>query len=198
MIYIYLQVISMFILVITIWVNNTELVTVQTNDNLLRLIYHEAKENIVDARYPLTLDKCDVMATIQANINHGPYQDGKHSPEFFKLVPALRTYLVQCIEVIVSRSLCRGQGHLVYNLYRGNYVEIKVTLSIITIGGDSLLSLISFHYRFCEFVIIMQTQTNISSIYISIINCLHNKDKTYTYEYFGKFVFDDNSLGIPI
>ena len=59
---------------------------VQIDDpSLLRLLYAEAKENIIDARYPISQTDCDMLAGIQALIDHTVYLREEHTAEYYRL-----------------------------------------------------------------------------------------------------------------
>ena len=51
----------------------------------LELLYHEAKENIIDGRYPLKgKENYDELAGIQALLQFGTFNESTHTPTFFK------------------------------------------------------------------------------------------------------------------
>lgn len=51
---------------------------------LLRMLYSEAKGNVLDGRYPCETEDCMVLGAIQARLELGPYDAAKHTPEFFR------------------------------------------------------------------------------------------------------------------
>lgn len=51
---------------------------------LLRMLYSEAKGNVLDGRYPCETEDCMVLGAIQAKLELGPYDPAKHTPEFFR------------------------------------------------------------------------------------------------------------------
>ena len=55
-----------------------------TDPEILRLLYHEAKENVVDGRYPLEPAQYDMLAGLQALINHRQYDDNIHVPKYYR------------------------------------------------------------------------------------------------------------------
>lgn len=57
----------------------------EINDTeILRLLYLEAKENVIDSRYPVTPAECDYLAGLQALITFKNYSPAHHSPEHYK------------------------------------------------------------------------------------------------------------------
>ncbi|XP_064484788.1 FERM domain-containing protein 8-like isoform X2 [Ornithodoros turicata] len=55
-----------------------------TDDKMLKMLYSEAKGNVLDGRYPCEIDDCMVLAAIQARLELGPYDALRHTPEFFR------------------------------------------------------------------------------------------------------------------
>ena len=53
---------------------------------MFRLLYHEAKEMVIDARYPLDKKECDYLAGMQALLDHKVYRQDEHSPKYYRLV----------------------------------------------------------------------------------------------------------------
>lgn len=62
-----------------------------TDTKMLKMLYAEAKENVLEGRYPCETDDCMVLAAIQARLELGPYDPHKHTPEFFR--PRIREFL---------------------------------------------------------------------------------------------------------
>ena len=54
------------------------------HENLLRLLYHEAKENVVDGRYPVKMNIANELAGMQALLDTGRHDPQMHDAEFFK------------------------------------------------------------------------------------------------------------------
>ncbi len=61
------------------------------NAKLVYLLYHEAREAVVDGRYPLDPDEYDYLAGLQALISNRGYNSNLHTPGFFKWVTLTRT-----------------------------------------------------------------------------------------------------------
>ncbi|UYV62312.1 FRMD8, partial [Cordylochernes scorpioides] len=52
---------------------------------ILELLYHEAKLNVLEGKYPCpSSDDCEMLAAIQARIELGHYNPDLHTPTFFK------------------------------------------------------------------------------------------------------------------
>lgn len=52
----------------------------------MRLLYHEAKENVVDARYPISQKDCDFLAGLQALLKHRTWDREEHNEEYYRWV----------------------------------------------------------------------------------------------------------------
>lgn len=50
----------------------------------MRLLYHEAKENVVDARYPISQSDCDFLAGLQALLKHRTFNEDEHTEEYYR------------------------------------------------------------------------------------------------------------------
>ncbi|XP_037499426.1 putative FERM domain-containing protein FRMD8P1 isoform X3 [Rhipicephalus sanguineus] len=55
-----------------------------TDLKLLKMLFAEAKGNVLDGRYPCETEDCMVLGAIQARLELGPYDPLKHTPEFFR------------------------------------------------------------------------------------------------------------------
>ncbi|XP_077521668.1 FERM domain-containing protein 8-like isoform X1 [Amblyomma americanum] len=55
-----------------------------TDLKLLKMLFAEAKGNVLDGRYPCETEDCMVLGAIQARLELGPYDPIKHTPEFFR------------------------------------------------------------------------------------------------------------------
>ncbi|XP_069118995.1 FERM domain-containing protein 8-like [Argopecten irradians] len=53
-------------------------------EDVLSLLYHEAKYNVIDGRYIVSDRDYDILAGIQALIEKGTYNSNKHTPESYK------------------------------------------------------------------------------------------------------------------
>ena len=51
---------------------------------LLRLLYYEAKENVIDGRYPVKLKTANELAGMQALMETGRHDAALHDTVFFK------------------------------------------------------------------------------------------------------------------
>ncbi|KAH9375063.1 hypothetical protein HPB48_015897 [Haemaphysalis longicornis] len=59
----------------------TQLPSLVSDLKLLRMLYSEAKGNVLDGRYPCETEDCMVLGAIQARLELGPYDAAKHTPE---------------------------------------------------------------------------------------------------------------------
>ena len=55
-----------------------------TNSKLIYLLYHEAKEAVIDGRYPLEVDEYDYLAGLQALIRHKGFNDNVHRADYYR------------------------------------------------------------------------------------------------------------------
>ena len=55
-----------------------------TDLEVLKLLYHEAKEMVIDGRYPLKQTDYDYLAGLQALIRTGEYIEEKYTPEYYR------------------------------------------------------------------------------------------------------------------
>ncbi|XP_014669788.1 PREDICTED: FERM domain-containing protein 8-like isoform X2 [Priapulus caudatus] len=62
-----------------------------TDAESLRLLYEEAKFNVVESRCPCSSADCEKLAGLQAVIEHGQYDHNQHKPAFYK--NKVRSYL---------------------------------------------------------------------------------------------------------
>ncbi|OWF36489.1 FERM domain-containing protein 8 [Mizuhopecten yessoensis] len=53
-------------------------------EDVLSLLYHESKFNVIDGRYIVSERDYDILAGIQALIERGRYSSSKHTPETYK------------------------------------------------------------------------------------------------------------------
>ncbi|XP_040357216.1 FERM domain-containing protein 8 isoform X3 [Ixodes scapularis] len=51
---------------------------------VVRMLYAEARGNVLDGRYPCETEDCIVLGAIQARLELGPYDPAKHTLEFFR------------------------------------------------------------------------------------------------------------------
>ncbi|KAM3824651.1 FERM domain-containing protein 8 isoform 3-T3 [Vipera latastei] len=54
------------------------------DEDVLRLLYEEAKYNILGGRYPCELADCDALGALVCRINLGPYNPEQHTASFLK------------------------------------------------------------------------------------------------------------------
>jgi hypothetical protein len=50
----------------------------------LEILYEEAKQNILDGRYPCETSDYEMLAGVQARLELGVYDPQVHTPEFFR------------------------------------------------------------------------------------------------------------------
>ena len=48
------------------------------------MLYYEAKENVVDGRYPVEEEVASLFAGMHAVVKHGQYRSDQHTPAFYK------------------------------------------------------------------------------------------------------------------
>lgn len=61
---------------------------------VVRMLYAEARGNVLDGRYPCETEDCIVLGAIQARLELGPYDPAKHTLEFFRQVQRSRPSLI--------------------------------------------------------------------------------------------------------
>uniref|UniRef100_A0A8D0DLW1 FERM domain-containing protein 8 n=1 Tax=Salvator merianae TaxID=96440 RepID=A0A8D0DLW1_SALMN len=54
------------------------------DEGVLRLLYKEAKYNILEGRYPCDLDDCEALGALVCRVNLGPYNPDEHTAVFLK------------------------------------------------------------------------------------------------------------------
>ncbi len=60
----------------------------QLNDaELTRLLFYEAKENVIDGRYPVDQEQYDMLAGLQCLIQCRLFNSGQHTPEYYRYQP---------------------------------------------------------------------------------------------------------------
>ncbi|XP_042296405.1 FERM domain-containing protein 8 isoform X2 [Sceloporus undulatus] len=70
------------------------------DEDVLRLMYEEAKYNILEGRYPCDLADCEELGALICRVNLGPYDARQHTPCFLK----------ERLESFLPSHLCR-RGH---------------------------------------------------------------------------------------
>ena len=55
-----------------------------TDPKILKYLFYEAKENIIDGRYVVSQEEYDMLAGLLAVVNEGPFVAITHTPEFFR------------------------------------------------------------------------------------------------------------------
>ena len=65
-----------------------------TDSNLVRLLFYEQKEMVIDGRYPLDLEQCVYLAGIQCLVNFGEFHPFTHTPEFYKYIFMLQSIII--------------------------------------------------------------------------------------------------------
>ncbi|XP_061462062.1 FERM domain-containing protein 8 isoform X2 [Rhineura floridana] len=70
------------------------------DEDVLRLLYEEAKYNILEGRYPCDLADCEVLGALVCRVNLGPYDPEQHTASFLK----------ERLDSFLPSHLCR-RGH---------------------------------------------------------------------------------------
>ncbi|XP_031245231.1 FERM domain-containing protein 8 isoform X2 [Mastomys coucha] len=78
------------------------------DEEVLRLLYEEAKGNVLTARYPCDLEDCEVLGALVCRVQLGPYQPGQ---------PAACT-LREKLDSFLPAHLCK-RGHGLFAAFRG-------------------------------------------------------------------------------
>lgn len=78
------------------------------DEEVLRLLYEEAKGNVLTARYPCDLEDCEVLGGLVCRVQLGPYQPGQ---------PAACT-LREKLDSFLPAHLCK-RGHGLFAAFRG-------------------------------------------------------------------------------
>lgn len=78
------------------------------DEEVLRLLYEEAKGNVLTARYPCDLEDCEVLGALVCRVQLGPYQPGQPA------ACALREKL----DSFLPAHLCK-RGHGLFAAFRG-------------------------------------------------------------------------------
>ncbi|XP_029402185.1 FERM domain-containing protein 8 isoform X2 [Mus pahari] len=78
------------------------------DEEVLRLLYEEAKSNVLSARYPCDLEDCEVLGALVCRVQLGPYQPGQ---------PAACT-LREKLDSFLPAHLCK-RGHGLFAAFRG-------------------------------------------------------------------------------
>lgn len=78
------------------------------DEDVLRLLYEEAKGNVLTARYPCDLEDCEVLGALVCRVQLGPYQPGQPA------TCALREKL----DSFLPAHLCK-RGHGLFAAFRG-------------------------------------------------------------------------------
>lgn len=78
------------------------------DEEVLRLLYEEAKGNVLTARYPCDLEDCEVLGALVCRVQLGPYQPGQPA------ACALREKL----DSFLPAHLCK-RGHGLFAVFRG-------------------------------------------------------------------------------
>ncbi|XP_075693054.1 FERM domain-containing protein 8 isoform X2 [Rhinoderma darwinii] len=62
-----------------------------SNEDILRLLYEEAKYNVLEGRYPCDLEDCELLGGLSCCLELGPYKQEKHTPSTLR--PQLESFL---------------------------------------------------------------------------------------------------------
>uniref|UniRef100_I3M2W7 FERM domain-containing protein 8 n=1 Tax=Ictidomys tridecemlineatus TaxID=43179 RepID=I3M2W7_ICTTR len=114
---------------------------------VLRLLYEEAKGNVLTARYPCDVEDCEVLGALVCRVQLGPYQPGQ---------PAACT-LREKLDSFLPAHLCK-RGHGFFAAFRGRsaksgtgeqgllnaYRQVKEAVSSSDSGQEAALA---SHYR---------------------------------------------------
>ncbi|XP_008820401.1 FERM domain-containing protein 8 isoform X2 [Nannospalax galili] len=116
------------------------------DEEVLRLLYEEAKGNVLTARYPCDLEDCEVLGALVCRVQLGPYQPGQ---------PAACT-LREKLDSFLPAHLCK-RGHGLFAAFRGRgaktgpgeqgllnaYRQVKET----SVSGSEREATLGSHYR---------------------------------------------------
>ncbi|XP_073460996.1 FERM domain-containing protein 8 [Aquarana catesbeiana] len=61
------------------------------NEDVLRLLYEEAKSNVLEGRYPCDLEDCELLGGLACRLELGPYNQEEHTPSTLR--PKLECFL---------------------------------------------------------------------------------------------------------
>ncbi|KAG8146512.1 hypothetical protein E2320_013669 [Naja naja] len=73
------------------------------DEDVLRLLYEEAKYKVLEGRYPCDLADCDALGALVCRINLGPYNPEQHTASFLK----------EKLDCFLPSHLCHG-GHKLF------------------------------------------------------------------------------------
>ncbi|XP_075043899.1 FERM domain-containing protein 8 [Mixophyes fleayi] len=62
-----------------------------SNEEILRLLYEEAKYNVLEGRYPCDVEDCELLGGLACRLELGPYNEEKHKPSTLR--PKLEYFL---------------------------------------------------------------------------------------------------------
>ncbi|XP_006860993.1 PREDICTED: FERM domain-containing protein 8 [Chrysochloris asiatica] len=119
------------------------------NEEILRLLYEEAKGNVLTARYPCDAEDCEALGALVCRVQLGPYQPGQPAP----------CSLREKLDCFLPAHLCK-RGHGLFAALRGRgakagtgeqgllnaYRKVK---EVVVSGGSSseCEAPLSTHYR---------------------------------------------------
>ncbi|XP_053305007.1 FERM domain-containing protein 8 [Spea bombifrons] len=66
-----------------------------SNEEILRLLYEEAKYNVLEGRYPCDVEDCEILGGLACRLELGPYDQEQHTPSILR--PKLDSFLPQYI-----------------------------------------------------------------------------------------------------
>ncbi|KAM4618004.1 FERM domain-containing protein 8 [Discoglossus pictus] len=55
-----------------------------SHGSVLRLLYEEAKYNVLEGRYPCDIEDCEVLGGLSCRVEMGPYNEEKHTPSMLR------------------------------------------------------------------------------------------------------------------
>ncbi|XP_053576075.1 FERM domain-containing protein 8 isoform X2 [Bombina bombina] len=55
-----------------------------SHSGILRLLYEEAKHNVLEGRYPCDVEDCEILGGLSCRLELGPYNQDKHTLSMFK------------------------------------------------------------------------------------------------------------------
>eukprot|EP00062_Callorhinchus_milii_P025592 gi/632986743/ref/XP_007910407.1/ PREDICTED: LOW QUALITY PROTEIN: FERM domain-containing protein 8 [Callorhinchus milii] len=80
------------------------------NDRILRLLYEEAKANILEGRYPCDMEDCRQLGAIACRVELGPFDQAQHTHNFFRDKLALFLPAHLCKKAGGFLAAFRGRG----------------------------------------------------------------------------------------
>ncbi|KAG8564009.1 hypothetical protein GDO81_016284 [Engystomops pustulosus] len=82
-----------------------------SDEGVLRLLYEEAKYNVLEGRYPCDIEDCELLGGLSCCLEMGPYSQEKHTPSTLR--PKLESYIpsYMCKRKIGILNAFRNRGN---------------------------------------------------------------------------------------